>query len=290
MKENRIVRLSVAAPPTGGQRNEQAAATLIEGSGFIVEIDDHGTTAPLFEALQASLVEGMTDCVLVPGGILPQSLADGISLVAVLPRESAHMCLLTAPGASSPTLTNPTGLDPGAAVGVPFLGQQSQLLALCPDLDIVEIPQGEAPGPALRNRMLDAALIPAHEIDDSDLEVLDLFELGPEIMLPPPCEGTTVIIARTSDPLGEKLKSLDDPETRRCLAAERMLADALDRPAGLACLATVEADGAIRLQATLAGVAPDPRSALARVGAAASTPEAAAKLCAFALQECVREM
>lgn len=287
MIENRKIRMSVARSPARRLRYERAVATLIEGSGFSVEIEDHGTTNPLFETLQESLVEGTTDYVLLPSGMLPQSLADGISLAAVFPRESARMCLLAAPGASSPTLTNPTGLNPGAAVGVLSLGQQSQLLALCPDLDIVKISQGEATGPALRNRILDAALIPAHEINNSDLEDLDLFELGEEIMLPPPGEGITVIVTRTSDPLGKKLKSLDDSDTRRCLAAEQMLADALGRPAGLADLATVEADGAIRLQATLAGDASDPRLALARVGVVAPTPEAAAELCRFALEECL---
>lgn len=289
--------MSVVWSPSGKGRNDLPPGAFVEQAGFTVRIDDRGPSASSFENLQAALVENTTDCILVPGEVAPQSLADGVSLAAVLPRRSARLCLVGAAGSLHPTPSNPIGLDPGAIVAAPSLGRQTQLLALCQNLMIVDrMPQAGSLASALRDQTLDAVLIPVDDVDRLEVGDLVLIELGPEIMLPPPGSGTTVIVARTGDPLGAVLASLDDPDTRRCLSAERSLAEALGRPAGLACLATPEADGAIRLQATMArmshqlppaaGDASDPRSALVRVGAVASTPESAAELCLLALQEC----
>lgn len=289
MKKDCRFRMSAALWPTLWGAHDPPAITLFERAGFDVQRDRHGPSASSFETQQQLLSEGTIDCILAPGEMLRQDLASGVSSAAVLPRLSARLGLLAPLGKLHSTPDNPTGLTPGATVTVPSLGQQCQLLALRPDLNVVKMPRDGDPRPALRNRTLDAALIPAKSIDSSRLEYFELIELGEEIMLPPPGAGTMVLVVRSGDPLGESLASLDDPKTRRCLSAELSLANGLGRPAGLADLATQEIDGSIRLQATLAGDAPDPRSALARVGAVASTPETAAKLCRFALEECLRE-
>lgn len=288
MRESRIVRLSVGKRPARVRQTARAIARLIEHSGLSVEIVDRGSTAPWFKATSSDLVEGTTDCILVPGNMLSEDLAKGINLDAVLARDSSQMGLLAISGLTHPTLTNPIGLDCHATVGVSSFGQQSQLSAICPDLNIVEVSSGTAPRLLLKKCKVDAVLVPVGAISTSDRKAFELIELGPEVMLPPPGLGSTVILTRTGDPLGRLLKSLDDPETRSCLIAERMLADALGRPPALACLATIDTDGAIRLQATLPGKAQDPRSALARVGASAPTPEAAARSCRFALEECLK--
>ncbi len=278
--------MSVSLWPTFWGPHDPPAITLFERAGFDVQRERRGPSASWFETQQQRLSKGTIDCILTEAGMLRQDVAPGAVPAAVLPRQSARLCLVAAPGKLHPTPANPTGLTPGATVGVPSLGQRSQLLALCSDLNVIEMPRDKDPLPAFRNQDLDAALIPVHSLDRSGLESFELVELGEEIMLPSPGAGTMVLVVRSGDPLGENLASLDDPKTRRCLSAELSLADALGRPAGLADLATQEIDGSIRLQATLAGDAPDPRSALARVGAVASTPEAAAELCRFALEEC----
>ncbi len=281
--------MSVVLLPTFWGSNEPPAVTLFTRAGFdLLENDREPSTSRFGDQLRG-LAEETIDCILASAELFPHDMTDGFSVSAVLPRQSARLCLVAALGNLHPTPANAIGLEPGATVGVASPAQQSQLLALCPGLKIVENLQDQSPISALRAHALDAIVVPAHEINISDPEALDLIELGEEVMLPRPGEGTTVIVTRTGDPLGETLKSLDHPETRRCLAAERMLADALGRPVGLACLATVAPDGGIRLQATLAGDAPEPRLALARVGAVAATPEAAAKLCSFAMEECLGE-
>lgn len=279
--------MSVVLLPTFWGSNEPPAVTLFEKAGFDLLDDNREPSASRFEDQLRRLAEESTDCILASAELLRHDMTDGFSLSAVLPRQSARLCLVAALGNLHPTPANVIGLEPGATVAVASPAQQSQLLALWPGLKVVENSQYQSPISALRAHALDAIVVPAHEITISDPEALDVIELGEEVMLPRPGEGTTVIITRASDPLGETLKSLDHPETRRCLAAERTLAGALGRPVGLACLATVAPDGGIRLQATLAGDAPDPRLALARVGAVAATPEAAAELCFFAMEECL---
>ena len=276
--------MSVVLQPTLWGAKDPPAITLFKRAGFNVHWDSRGPPASSFDIRQQGLANGTTDCILASAEALGKNLATGVSLAAVLPRQSAHLGLVAALGTLHPTPANPVGLDPRATIAVGSLGQQSQLLALCPNLDIV---QPDCPVSALQQHALDAIVIPMHQIEGADLENLDLIELREEIMLPPPGAGTMVLVARTGDPLGKTLKSLDDPKTRRCLSAERSLADALGRPAGLACLATQGVDGSIRLQATLAGTASDPRSALVRIGAVATTPEAAAELCRLALEECL---
>jgi len=255
--------------------------------GFDVLRDGRGPSISSFDLQLQRLADETTDCILASGAMFRQDMAGGFSLSAVLPRQSGGISLVAALGALHSTPANPLGLEPGATLAIPSLGQESQLLALRPDLEIVK---PDCPLSALRAHTLGAIVVPTHEINShgpESLQGLEAVELGLEIMLPPPGEGTTIVVTRTGDPLGDRLKSLDDTGTRRCLTAEISLADALGRPADLACLATEEADGAIRLQATLAGDAPDPRSALARVGVVAATPEAAAELCRFALEECL---
>lgn len=281
MKQNRSVRLSVKGPPAIVRPAARAVAALLGNTGRRVEIIDDGSP----KIGQVGLVEGTTDCLVVHGS---QELAEGICLTAVLPRPLHRMCLLAVSGLTRPTVTNPTGLDSHAVVGVASSGQRSQMAAICPDLDLVEISTDTAPVKTMRGHRFDAILVPPDALGASDRKTFDLMELGPEIMLPPPGLGTPVILTRNDDTLGTLLKSLDDRDARACLAAEHLLAEALDRPAGLACLATIDARGGIRLQATLPREASEPRSALVRVAVSAPDPETAAQSCRFALEESLR--
>jgi len=61
----------------------------------------------------AGLVEGTIDCGLDQGGMLPLSLADGISIAVVLPRESTSYRLLAAAELSRFALEECLGLIGG---------------------------------------------------------------------------------------------------------------------------------------------------------------------------------
>lgn len=282
------MRVSVGGPPGGARQTARAVTTLIKNSGWSIDAVGHGTAASRRKIRLEWLVEDKTDCILVPGILPSQNLAKEISLTAVLPRESPRMCLLTVSGLSRTTVNNPTGLDSHATVGVSSSGQHSQLAAIRPDLDVVEISSDTRPGRLMRKMNFDAVLVPIKSLGPSDRKAFAVIELGFEFMLPPPGLGTTVIFTRTDDPLGTLLNSLDDRGARSCLTAERLLAESFDRSSGLACLATIDVGGGIRLQATLPREAPDPRSALVRVAASAPTPEAAARSCQFALEESLK--
>lgn len=287
MKNLQPIRLSVNRSSSAARRITFPAVTLISEMGFPVEIVSDNPEASSLEHLLAALVEQKTDCVIAPGDALRHLLPDRVFTAAVLRRQSSRMYVVAAPGILKTTVYNPLGLASGSSVAYSSVGQRAQLLALCPDLKVSErIFPTDTLAEAFVERNFDAALISAQDIDHSDLEDVALISLRPEIMLPPPCSGTTVVIARKGDPLGDILAHLDDTESRRCFTSERALAQALGWPPDLLCLATPTADGGIRLQATIDQEASDPRAALARVGAVASSPEAAAELCLIALNEC----
>lgn len=284
------VRISVHGSSAVKRSITWPAVARMGEAGLTVCTADGWQKDSSFESLQTALFEQKTDCILLPGTMLPRVLADGSTLAAVLPRRSARMCLIGLPTTLNPTPGNPIGLLPTATVAVPSVAQRMQILALNPDFTVSDrvIPL-DTLGAVLRKGTYHAVLLASDDCNDLDLDGMAVVTLGPEIMLPMPGSGTSVILGRTNDPLCEVLAALNDVRSHQCFSAERALAEALEWPAELSCFATPETDGGIRLQATISREAPDPRSALVRVGTVASTPETAAKLCFFALQECSRQ-
>ncbi len=268
---------------TRGDRVRDVAFHKMEGKGFFTK------------ELQEALLDGRVDLVVHSLKDLPTEEPEGLALAAV-PERTVPADLLLAPrGSLSPDHADPLGLPRGAVVGTSSLRRAAQLLALRPDLKMAAL-RGNVPTRVrkLREGGYGAIVLAAAGVRrlGLDLDGLDALELPPEVVLPAPGQGALAIETRATGPEREALAALDDREAARCVGAERMLLALLGGGCHLplGALATPEPGGAIRLQAALGVVDEAVRSArLARVGAVAREPDAAAQLCREALREAIPE-
>ena len=262
---------------TTGDRIQNVSFHKMEGKGFFTK------------ELQEALLVSRVDLVVHSLKDLPVDQPAGLMLAAIPERADPADVLLARGGLLAPSASNPLGLPPGSALGTSSLRRAAQALALDPELRIEPL-RGNVPTRIgkLREGPYDAIMLAAAGVDrlDLDLDGLDRLDLTPEVILPAPGQGALAIECRAGDDLADRLQSLTDRDTARCVTAERSL---LKRLGGgchlpLGCLATLE-DGAIRLQAALGEIDEKiSRARLSRVAAVAPDPEVASQACFEALR------
>jgi hydroxymethylbilane synthase len=175
-------------------------------------------------ALERALLDGEIDLAVHSAKDVPGELAEGTALVAAPPREDARDVLVGAAGLAA--------LDPGARVGTSALRRRAQILAVRPDLDVVEM-RGNVD---TRLRKLADG-----EVDALVLAAAGLARLGreggvPLDFVPAQGQGTLALQARAGD---DRAAELNDAFTWRCLLAERAAVAALGAtchtPVGVHC-------------------------------------------------------
>ena len=192
----------------------------------------------------------------------------GLVIAAVPPREDPRDVLVSLAWRSIQTL-------PGAArVGTGSLRRRCQLLAIRSDL-VVQPLRGNIDTRLrkLREGQYDAIVLAAAGVsraglfDDESMTVIESGEL-----LPAAGQGALALQCRRADSATrDLLKSLNDPETAECVAAERAVVAALegDCHSPIAALATVSG-GRMRLEAAVGardGLPPVLRAAAERPAA-----------------------
>jgi len=187
-------------------------------------------------ALERALLDGEIDVAVHSAKDVPIDLAAGTAVAAVPVREDARDVLV---GASSLD-----ALPAGARVGTSALRRRAQVLALRPDVEVVEL-RGNVD---TRLRKLAAG-----EVDALVLAAAGLARLGRDDVLgaalpftPAPGQGCLLLQALE----GASLPSVDDAAARGALEAERAVAAAL----GASChtaLGVHAADGRIQAWAGL---------------------------------------
>jgi hydroxymethylbilane synthase len=262
---------------TRGDRIQNVAFAKMEGKGFFTK------------ELQEALLDRRVDLVVHSLKDLPTESPEGLCVAAIPDRTNPADLLLARKGLLETTPDNPMGLPKGAVLGTSSLRRAAQALSLCPEIEVSAL-RGNVPTriDKLRAGDYDAILLAAAGVRrlEIDLDDLDTLELPPEVMLPAPGQGALAIECRVDDPLTRPLEDLHDPAVAEQVTTERgllaLLGGGCHLPLG--CLATTEETG-IRLQAALGEIDDDVTTAtLARVGAAASTPELAARACFEALK------
>lgn len=166
--------------------------------------------------------ERSVDLALVGMRALRGAAADGLTLLAVLPREDPRDVLV----GLNRGRTTLRSLPAASCVGVRGSRRRAFLLAHRPDLIPVDL-DGDDLLELDRSERLDAAVLAsAHVrrigIADRIAEVLD-----PRSWLPEPGQGAAALVAR--HPIAE-VTALDHLPTRTALRAELALLDALDAP------------------------------------------------------------
>jgi hydroxymethylbilane synthase len=185
-------------------------------------------------ALEAALQSGEIDLAVHSAKDVPQDLGDGLVLVAAPPRASSADVLVGAASLDA--------LPVGARVGTSALRRRAQLLAVRPDLELIEL-RGNVD---TRLRKLAGGEADALVLARAGLERLGLdpegSELDGELFVPAPGQGVLAVQAREDDQRARAATAeLDDPATSACLSAERAAARAL----GASCHTAVgiHADG-----------------------------------------------
>ncbi|WP_426593640.1 hydroxymethylbilane synthase [Cellulomonas sp. McL0617] len=245
-----------------------------DGDRLTGSLSSLGGTGVFVTALRDALLDGRCDVAVHSLKDLPTGDAPGLVIGAIPVREDPADALCARDGRKL------ADLAPGARIGTGSPRRRAQLLAVRPDLDVVDI-RGNVDTRLRRiTDDLDAVILARAGL--ARLGRLDAVTeaFGPDVMAPAPGQGALAIEVRsdTAGPLADALRALDHRPTRLAVTAERALLERLE--AG--CAAPIGAWAALtgtslRLDAVVAR--PD-GSATLRLGSTieASTPDDARRL------------
>jgi hydroxymethylbilane synthase len=241
----------------------------------VVAVEEIGTRGVFTKEIQRALLAGDVDLAVHSLKDLPTELVEGLILAAVPVRESSADVLVSRDAVTLESLPK------AARVGTGSLRRQAQLRHVRPDLQVADL-RGNVD---TRLRKLDEGQFEALVLAEAGLRRLGLADrvsqvLPTDVMLPAVGQGALGIECRAEDAgTLEILASLNDPETRAAVTAERALLEhlrggcmapvgALGRTEGneLTLAAVVlSADGKRRLTASEIGPSGDAESLGLRV-------------------------
>ena len=167
--------------------------------------------------LEQALLSGEIDIAVHSAKDVPGELAAGTAIAAVPPREDPRDVLVGAPSLDA--------LPAGARVGTSALRRRAQVLAVRPDVEVVEL-RGNVD---TRLRKLAAGEVDALVLAAAGLARLERTDvigtpLEGDVFVPAPGQGALLVQARE----GTMCPAADDPAARAALAAERDVAARLD--------------------------------------------------------------
>jgi hydroxymethylbilane synthase len=236
------LRLGTRASPLALAQARWIAARL-PGEVAIVEIitagdlqRDIGDKSRWTSALERALLAGEIDVAVHSAKDVPGELAAGTAIAAVPPREDPRDVLVGAPSLE--------GLREGARVGTSALRRRAQLLAVRPDLDVVEL-RGNVD---TRLRKLaaggcDALVLAAAGLARLGRDDVAGAALEGDVFVPAPGQGCLLVQARAGDTdVAAALDAVRDRPAQLALDAERAVAARL----GASCRTAVgvHVDGA----------------------------------------------
>lgn len=177
--------------------------------------------------LERALARGKVDCCVHSLKDLPTDNPDGLEVAAVLPREDPRDVVVLNQIVSAEGLD---GLPRGTRVGTSSLRRRAQLLALRPDLEVVEL-RGNVP---TRLRKVDEGRVHAAILAAAGLHRLDIHQrisayLDAPPWLPAAGQGAIAIQIRSDDTrMRELCSGLNHQPTWVAVRAERALLAALE--------------------------------------------------------------
>jgi len=164
-------------------------------------------------ALERALTDGEIDVAVHSAKDVPGELAAGTEIAAVPAREDPRDVLVGAPSLDD--------LPEGARVGTSALRRRAQLLAVRPDLDVVEL-RGNVDTRLrkLADGAVDALVLAAAGLARLGRDDVVSAPLDGGVFVPAPGQGCLLIQARA----GTRLDAVDDEPARAALAVERGVA------------------------------------------------------------------
>jgi hydroxymethylbilane synthase len=195
-------------------------AERLPGDVEIVEITtagdlqrDVGDKSRWTGALERALVAGEVDVVVHSAKDVPGELAEGTQIAAVPSRADPRDVLVGAASLAA--------LPAGARVGTSALRRRAQLLAVRPDLEVVEL-RGNVDTRLrkLAGGEVDALVLAAAGLSRLGRDDGRAAPLEDDIFVPAPGQGCLLVQAR----IGTRLEAVDDPTARAALELERAVA------------------------------------------------------------------
>jgi hydroxymethylbilane synthase len=168
-------------------------------------------------ALERALVAGEIDLAVHSAKDVPGELAEGTAIAAVPPREDPRDVLVGAASLEA--------LPEGARVGTSALRRRAQLLAVRPDLDVVEL-RGNV-DTRLRKLVdgeVEALVLAAAGLARLGRDDVSAAALEGPVFVPAPGQGCLAVQARA----GDRFEPVDDPASHAALDAERAVVARLD--------------------------------------------------------------
>jgi hydroxymethylbilane synthase len=205
-----------------------------------------GDKARFVKEIERAVLDGDVDLAVHSAKDLPTDLPEGLEIAGVPSREDARDAYVG-------SVSSLGQVPEGSRIGTSSLRRRAQILALRPDLEIVEV-RGN-----VDTRL---AKLEAGEFDGLVLAAAGLRRLGraeqisfvlePDELIPSPGQGALAIEApHTKDRPVTAAESITDRGALGTLSAERSLVAALDASCNtpLGALATLERGGMMRLRA-----------------------------------------
>jgi hydroxymethylbilane synthase len=222
------VTLRIGTRRSALARAQADLAARMLGGGKIVPIAvsgdrgaDTGDKGRFVRELEAALLDGQIDVAVHSAKDLPGDLPEGLEIAGVPAREDPRDALIGAPSLQE--------LPAGARIGTASLRRRAQILALRPEMVVVEL-RGNVD---TRLRKLDGGEADAIVLALAGLRRLDLTAARSPVplegLVPAPGQGTLAFEIRADDTAARKaVEAITDPVAARCLEAERALVRALD--------------------------------------------------------------
>ena len=173
--------------------------------------------------IERALIDGEVELAVHSAKDLPGELPDGLQLAGVPPREDPADAWIGDAGSLDE-------VPEGAIVGTASLRRRSQLLAIRPDLEIVEL-RGNVDTRIrrLRERELDGIVLAAAGLRRLGREEEIAFRFGLDALTPAPGQGSLALEARSDDEATRaQAASVTDREALIELTAERAAVAGLD--------------------------------------------------------------
>ena len=229
----------LVAMSTEGDKLLDAPLAKVGGKGLFIK------------ELERALLEDRADMAVHSLKDVPVDIPAGLAMPAFMSRADPRDALVSNRHAALAELPE------GARVGTSSLRRRSQLLAIRPDLDVVDLRGGVH----TRLARLDAGDFQALILAVAGLErlgigdrVCEVFE--PDVILPAVGQGVLAIECRAGDARIESLvAALDDADTGACVRAERAMNARLGGGCQVPIAGFAELDGeSLRLRALVASV------------------------------------
>ena len=222
----RQARMVQAALGRQGRASELVTYTTIGDRRLDQPLASIGAKGLFTAELEDDLRAGRVDCCVHSLKDLPTESPAGVEVVAVLEREDPRDALVLRPGVEGASVHD---LPHGAVVGTSSLRRRALLLALRPDLQVVEL-RGNVP---TRLRKVDEGQVQAAILAAAGLRRLGAGDriaayLEPPEWLPAAGQGAIAIQVRAEPGATRELfAALNDDATMRAVVAERAMLAAL---------------------------------------------------------------